>query len=334
MKHFKSTHQPTFPVSTHEINMGVSIVMIMFICSLSFFYTLPIQAQNSTSITAGLVIGTNALQTPTLTISNTSFAPGENTVFTLNPVVLANSQVVVGATCTFTFSLAGGSTVIIQSVTNSSGGCSFNTANTLASQGFTLVSGTLADVNNLAGVHSAKVDITSLVGSAATAPVQYTITAPQLVPPQFNIVEQEITTGTGINVVMAPAVLNDGTVVSNAPATLVIQTPSGGQIILNGITKADGTFTFSSSQSLASQNLTLVSGNISALDNSTGQYQGYVEITWSGGKTKTNFDQYLVQSPQNIVRTGGIVAIPLVIIGFVIVFIVNSKSQKKMKADK
>jgi hypothetical protein len=205
------------------------------------------------------------LDTPELTLERIGDTDG--LLFELGPIELEDGTVVVGQPAQLHIN-PGGTTeyIVLEGITDQNGELTFDSFQTPASQGLTIVSGDPSLLDSI----NAYNDIPDAygIGNAFDENIQsnnVSYTAPQLDEPLLTL--NRIGNTDGLLFTLGPIELDDGTVVTNQPARLHIN-PGGTTeyIVLEGITDDNGVLTFDSSLPLGDQGLTIVSGDSSLLD--------------------------------------------------------------------
>lgn len=165
----------------------------------------------------------------------------------------------------------------------------------------------LISINHSLPVHSQQQPITAVTTVVLT--ISQTL---QLAPPTLQL--NRVPNTNTLVFVLGPVQLIDGTILSNNPASLHINVNSNPQpLVIEGITGADGRLVFDSSRSLASQGLTLISGDPFLLTLINAQNSipvAYGTATFNGTGQDSNRVNYapepIVITPPPSPRTGGI----------------------------
>jgi hypothetical protein len=155
----------------------------------------------------------------------------------------------------------------------------------------------------------------------------------------FDIIEEEINVGDGINLTIGPVTSSEGDPIPDLPLKIVIKIPGGSELILEGNTNENGELEFDSSKDLEDQGIKIIQGNIEDISKIEGEFTGYVEVEHDGEVVRTNFDSYVVESENTIpevVRTGafnGGIIILIALSVFILAYILKDRYGKPLESD-
>lgn len=116
----------------------------------------------------------------------------------------------------------------------------------------------------------------------------------------FTISPKQINIGENLIFTLSNILIQDGSFGSNLVCRIYITSPDQSLSVIQGFTTSQGECKYNISQSLESQGLTLLSGDLFTINNSLGEGSGYVEVDYFGNTFRSNIDTYTVQRPITI----------------------------------
>ncbi len=282
------------------------------------------------------------IEIPGLIILPSVIDEGDDMIFQTDPVFFeGTTEVAVGISCKINITTGEGEVVILEGETDSFGVCSFDTSLTPSEQGLTVVSGDVSKINTDIGVGEAKVVFTHKDEDLETAIENFTVNEVESIDiGDFEITEEEIEVGDGINLRIGPIISPDGDPIPDLPLRIVIELPDGSELILEGETNDDGELEFDSSKDLGEQGIEVIQGDVEDISDIAGDFVGYVEAEYEGEVYKTNFDSYVVKSEDvmpEVVRTGafgGGLVILVVIFVLTTLYLLKNYQDKNLKEQK
>jgi hypothetical protein len=257
----------------------------------------------------------------TLTVEPSTQIASKQLVFTSAPIKLEDDALYANLPCRFNFNTPKQTAVYIDTTTNSAGICTFDTQNTTITPNQLQTSqanvhptatatGNIADINSTAGNGAVVLEIIKPWRTYRSNTVTYTITPNStILVPALNITAQ-VAPGGVLIITSDPFKYGTGQAAANLPVELTIKTPNGQTIVLKVYTKADGTISFRSDQSLDTQNATLISGSLANLTTYVGSGKITAKINYNNASYQSPEYTYQVSPPVNptpppVPRTGG-----------------------------
>jgi hypothetical protein len=335
-----------------QIRLILLIVISVFLCLAgSLLVFSQVYPQDTSTSNASLSIVSENQQTVSLDFSISPFEiyQGDNISFTLNQALFNNGNPASGLLCRIVITAPSNDIFIFQGITSSQGRCEYSSASSPVNQGLTTQNTNLQRINSIPGNGSGYATIT-FSGNVYTSNTDtYRVLPTRLQMGPLTISPENINPGDQLVFIVDPISFQNGQVAANIPMRLIINTPNGTQVIIQVVTDSQGIIVFDTSQSLASQGYSLVSGNLSDINSPIGVGVGQVVAEYEGQTYSTNQDNYRVQSPlipfpipvdpiiPIIIRTGGAIlpygigfGIFLIIIGFLKVSLAdeNRKNNK------
>jgi hypothetical protein len=351
---------------SNKINFGRLIFAFVLLVTLQNEIYINTIAQNAitTDTKSSLIITASPvtlnLRFGAFTVNPSEIFKGESVKFKLDKIVFENGSIASNLPCRLTITSPDGNLVVLDGQTNSTGECLYDTSLSLAAQGFTLVSGDILKITSTIGQGTAFATVTYNRNPYISSVVTYVVKPKTVVIGNFTINPDTIDINGNLIYRLDPVKYIDGTIFSNAPVTLNLIAPNGNTIVVSGIADSAGSLVFDISKSLPSQGITLVSGNITDLNNQAGNGSGSAKIIYDGVTYTSNINRYVVKSPVIVippiipikyippivipvvdvpklitilVRTGGGVPLGIVTILFLsfVVFMVRSSLKKRKK---
>jgi hypothetical protein len=268
-------------------------------------------------------------------ITPTEIYSGDDISFTLSNAHFLDNSIASNLPCRLVITPPDNVTVIFSGITDNVGKCKYDTRETLSNQGLVLVQNTIDTINKAVGNGSAYSTVTYNGNVFTSNTVAYKVNEKRLQIGNFTVQPKIIDKGDQLIFKVTPITFQNGQPASNLPAILSVSTPSGRKVVIRVITDSQGGIILDSSQSLADQGYTLISGNYGDLNNTSGAGFGNVQIEYGGVIYSTNDDSYQVRTmilpfptPLDpiipiLVRTGGAIlpygigiGIFLMIVGF------------------
>jgi hypothetical protein len=267
-------------------------------------------------------------------IAPTEIYSGDDIAFTLLNARFSDNTIAGGLPCRLVITPPDNVTVVFSGITDATGKCRYDTRETVSNQGL-VAQNSITNINKAVGTGSGYATITYNGNVFTSNTVSYRVNEKRLQIGNFTIQPKVIDKGDQLIFRVTPITYQNGQPASNLPAVLTVTTPSGRKVVIRAITDSQGGIIYDSTQSLADQGYTLLSGNVDDLNNTSGFGFGFVQIEYGGVIYSTNEDSYTVRAtilpfptPLDpiipiLVRTGGAIlpygigiGIFLLVIGF------------------
>jgi hypothetical protein len=270
-------------------------------------------------------------------IAPTEIYSGDDIAFTLLNARFTDNTIAVGLACRLVITPPDNITVVFSGITDANGKCRYDTRETVSNQGL-VTQNSITNINKAVGNGNGYgYGTVTYNGNVFTSnTVLYRVNERRLQIGNFTIQPEIIGKGDQLVFRVTPITYQNGQPASNLPAVLTVTTPSGRKVVIRVITDSQGGIIYDSTQSLADQGYTLLSGDVNDLNNTSGFGFGLVQIEYGGVIYSTNEDSYQVRAtilpfptPLDpiipiLVRTGGAflpygigIAIFLLAIGFI-----------------
>lgn len=285
---------------------------------------------------------------PQFTINPPEITPDQDLTLVADPLIYDNNDTAIGIPCTLTITTPSNNQVVLESATDSNGVCGYTTASSTTDQGWTLISGDPVDIKQI-GSGSGYIEYLYLGNTFTTNVDTYVVNAldPVLVTPTFEINPNEILIGESITFRLNPVLYDDGSIGVGLVCRLNLVAPDNTTIVFSGVTGSDGICEYSAPDRTSvtswlslpvSAQLAVDIGNPEVLNTIGGSGSGYAEVEDNGATVITNSDTYTVSTEDNeetdlglpglngmpdflveLVRTGGLLGVGVVILGLVMV---------------
>jgi hypothetical protein len=228
-------------------------------------------------------------------IAPTEIYSGDDIAFTLLNARFTDNTIAGGLPCRLVLTPPDNIIVIFTGITDPTGKCRYDTRETVSNQGL-VTQNSITNINKAVGTGSGYATITYNGNVFTSNTVSYRVNEKRLQIGNFTIQPEIINKGDQLVFRVSPITYQNGQPASNLPAVLTVTTPSGRKVVIRVVTDSQGGIIYDSTQSLADQGYTLLSGNVDDLNNTSGSGFGFVQVEYGGVIYSTNEDSYQVRA--------------------------------------